>query len=67
MSPKGEQRNDKKLWYIPLFVAFRGKGPCRSSEMGIRKSDKQVNYSHRPTQIKQRVGKCVVGTFLVHR
>jgi hypothetical protein len=34
--------------------------------MGIRKIDKQVNYSHGPTQTKQQVDSCVVGTPLVH-
>jgi hypothetical protein len=67
MSPKGEQWKDKELGYIPLFTTFWGKRSCWSSEMGTTKSDKQVNYSHRPTQIKQRVGKCIVGTFLVHK
>jgi len=33
---------------------------------GTRKRDKQFNYSHAPTQTKQQVGKCIVGTFLVH-
>jgi hypothetical protein len=32
------------------------KGACWSSGMGIRKSDKQVNYSHGPTQTEQQVG-----------
>jgi len=34
--------------------------------MGIRKNDKQINYSHKPTQTKQQVGQCIVGTILVH-
>jgi hypothetical protein len=34
--------------------------------MGTRKNDEQVNYSHRPAQTKQQVGKCVVGALLVH-
>jgi hypothetical protein len=29
---------------------------CWSSRMGIRKSDKRVNNSHRPIQTKQQVG-----------
>jgi hypothetical protein len=33
--------------------------------MGTRMSDKRVNYSHEPTQIKQ-VGRCVIGAILVH-
>jgi hypothetical protein len=35
--------------------------------MVIKTNDKWVNYSHGPTQTKQQVGKCVVGTFLVHK
>jgi hypothetical protein len=34
--------------------------------MGTMKNDKQINYSHGPTQTKQRVGYCVVGALLVH-
>ncbi len=33
---------------------------------GTRKIDKQINYSHGPTQTKQQVGQCVAGTPLVH-
>ncbi len=33
--------------------------------MGIKTSDKQVNYSHRLAQTKQ-VGQCIVGTLLVN-
>jgi hypothetical protein len=32
------------------------KGVCWSFRMGIKTNDKQVNYSHRPTQTKQQVG-----------
>jgi hypothetical protein len=35
---------------------FGGKGACWSSGMGIKMSDKRVNYSHRPAQTKQEVG-----------
>jgi hypothetical protein len=35
---------------------FRGRGVCWSSGMGNTKIDKQVNYSHGPTQTKQQVG-----------
>jgi len=35
---------------------FGGKGACWSSGIGIRKSDKQVNYSHGPSKTKQQVG-----------
>ncbi len=34
--------------------------------MGTRKINKQVNYSHKPTQTKQQVAQCVAGTLLVH-
>jgi len=30
-------------------------------------SDKQIDYSHGPAQIKQQVGQCVAKTLLVHR
>jgi len=33
---------------------------------GTRKSDKQVNYSHKPTQTKQEIGSCIVGALVVH-
>ncbi len=32
---------------------FGGKRACWSSRIGTRMSDKQVNYSHKPTQTKQ--------------
>jgi hypothetical protein len=32
--------------------------------MGTRKIDKQINYSHGPTQTKQQVGRCAIGTTL---
>jgi hypothetical protein len=35
---------------------FEGKGACWSFEIGTKKSDKQINYSHGPTQTKQQVG-----------
>jgi hypothetical protein len=34
--------------------------------MGIRKSDKQVNYSHELARTKQQVAQCIVGALLVH-
>jgi hypothetical protein len=34
--------------------------------MGIKMSDKQINYSHGPAQTKQQAGQCIVGTPLVH-
>jgi hypothetical protein len=34
--------------------------------MGIMISNKRVNYSHGPAQIKQQVGYCIVEAFLVH-
>jgi hypothetical protein len=39
---------------------------CWRSGMGIMTSDKRVNYSHKLAQTKQQVGKCMIGTFLVH-
>jgi hypothetical protein len=34
---------------------FGGRGACWSSKMGTMMSEKQVNYSHEPTQTKQQV------------
>jgi hypothetical protein len=34
--------------------------------MGTTTNDKQINYSHGPAQIKQQVGLCIVGAFLMH-
>jgi hypothetical protein len=45
---------------------FGGRRACWSSRIGIRKSDKQVNYSHGPAQTKQQVGECIVELLLVH-
>jgi len=39
---------------------------CWSSKMGTRTNNKQVSYSYGPTQTKQQVGKCIIGTLLVH-
>jgi hypothetical protein len=41
---------------FPNSQHFRGRGACCSSRMGIRISDKQVNYSYKPAQTKQQVG-----------
>jgi hypothetical protein len=57
---------EKELKRVPWLVAFQGRGACWSSKMGIRKIDKQVNYSHELAQTKQQVGQCEVGTTLVH-
>jgi hypothetical protein len=40
---------------FPSSQHFGGKGACQSSEIGTRKGDKQVNYSHGPAQTKQQV------------
>jgi hypothetical protein len=56
MNPKGEHQKDMELGYTPWFTALGGRGVCWSSEMGIKKSDKQINYSHKPTQTKQAIG-----------
>jgi hypothetical protein len=37
----------------PSLIALRGRKACWSSEMGTRKIDKQVNFSHRLAQFKQ--------------
>jgi hypothetical protein len=41
---------------LPGSQHFEGKGVWWSFGIGTRKSDKQVNYSHGPTQTKQQVG-----------
>jgi hypothetical protein len=51
---------------FPNLRHFQDRRACQSSGMGTRMSDKQVNYSYEPTQTKQQVVKCVVGTLLVH-
>jgi len=34
--------------------------------MGIKTSDKHVDYSYQYAQTKQQVGKCIIGALLVH-
>jgi hypothetical protein len=51
---------------FPILQHFGGKGACWSLEVGVRTSDKSISYSHGPTHIKQQVGECIVGAFLVH-
>ncbi len=54
---KGEDNKRRRSWSVLLSSQhFGGIGACWSFEMGIRKIDKQVNYSHRPTQTKLQVG-----------
>ncbi len=54
---KEEDNRRKRSWGV-LFGSqhLGGRGACWSSEMGIRKIDKQVNYSHGPAQTKQQDG-----------
>jgi hypothetical protein len=40
---------------LPNLQHFGGRGVCWSSGMGIRMSDKRVNYSHKLAQTKQQV------------
>ncbi len=48
-SPEGENNGRISSWgMLPGLQHFGGKGACWSSGMGIRQSDKQVNYSHKP-------------------
>jgi hypothetical protein len=56
MNPKGEQQKDKEMGTLPGSYHFGGKRVCWSPGMGIRKSDKQVNYSNGLAQTKQQVG-----------
>jgi hypothetical protein len=48
-----KQQKDKESGTPPSSQHFGGKGACLSSEIRTRKNDKQVNYSHEPTQTKQ--------------
>jgi hypothetical protein len=40
---------------LPSSQHFGGKGVCWSFKIGIKKGDKQINYSHGPAQTKQQV------------
>jgi hypothetical protein len=54
VSPKGENNERIRNWSTyPGSQHFGGRMVCWSFRMGTRKSDKQVNYSHRPAQTKQ--------------
>jgi hypothetical protein len=54
---QGEHNRRMKSWgTLPGSQHFGGKGAGWSSEIGARKSDKQVKYSHGLTQTKQQVG-----------
>ncbi len=51
---KGEDIKRKRSWSVLLgWQHFKGRGACWSFEMGIRKIDKQLNYSHGLAQTKQ--------------
>jgi hypothetical protein len=54
---KGENNKRRGSWGTLLGSHhFGGKKACWNSKMGTRMSDKQINYSHGPTQTKQQVG-----------
>jgi hypothetical protein len=61
-----KQQKDKELGTLPDLQHFKDRGACWSFGIGIRKSDKQINYSHRPAQTKQQVGSYIVWALLVH-
>jgi hypothetical protein len=44
----------------------RVRGACWSFRMGSRTSGELVNYSHKPTQTKEQVGQCIIGTWTNH-
>jgi hypothetical protein len=51
MSPKGENSGRVKNWGTLFNLQhFGGRGACWSFEMGTRKNDNQVNYSHEPAK-----------------
>jgi hypothetical protein len=53
---QGEHNERMKNWgMLPSSQHFMGRGAWWSFEIGIRKSDKQVNNSHELAQIKQQV------------
>jgi hypothetical protein len=46
-----------ELGYVPLFTTFQGvRRACWSSKMGIKMSDKWVNYSYLFAQTKKWIG-----------
>jgi hypothetical protein len=54
---KGENNGRIKSWgVLPNSQHYGGRRACWSFGVGIKESDKQVNYSHEPTQTKQQVG-----------
>jgi hypothetical protein len=54
---KDEDSEKKRNWgTFPSSYHFGGWGVRWSSGVGIRKIDKQLNYSHGPAQTKQQVG-----------
>ncbi len=56
VGPNGENSPKIKSWSMfPNLQHFGGRGACWSFGMGIKKSDKKINYSHGPTQTKQQV------------
>jgi hypothetical protein len=56
-NPKVKNNKRKRNWGAFLGSQhFGGRRAFWSSRMGIRNSDKQINYSHGPAQIKQQVG-----------
>jgi len=57
VGPNGENNPTIRNWgMLPGSQHFGGKGACWSFEMGTKKSDKKINYSHRHAQTKQQVG-----------
>jgi len=55
-NPKVKTMKGEKVGARSLACSILGgRMACWSSRMGTKKSDKQVNYSHGPTQIKQQV------------
>ncbi len=53
VGPNGENSPTTRSWgMLPSSQHFGGRGACWSSEMGIKKSDKKINYSHGHAQTK---------------
>jgi hypothetical protein len=54
-SLKVKTTEGKELSTLPGSHHFEGRGACRSSKMGIKDSDKWVNYSHSLPQTKKKL------------
>ncbi len=56
VSPRCKQQKMRNWGMFLGSHHFGSRGECWRCEIGTRKSDKQINYSHVPVQTKQQVG-----------